>query len=579
MPASSRPSVDLPAPGRADHGDPLADPDVEVDAVQHVAALDVGEPDVVGVDLLAVGCGAGDLAVVGHLGDAEQPGQRGGADLQLVEDADDPVDRVDQHLHVERRRRDLAERDLALGVEVAAEQQRRHRRDQVGELHVREEHRAQEQRVALGVVGLRDVGVDRADPLLAEAERLDGARALDGLGQRRVDLGVRRGLAQVAVLGAGEVPAQPDHQRRDAEQAGQRDPPADATGGGEGEHGGHHRDRPLGQRVAHRPAELVDVAAGAGQQVAGAGRLDDADRQRERVADEVLAQLGQHLLAEHLAEVAGVAGQHGLEQQERRPAAATIRSTTAGRAVARPTPRGRRAAAARPAPASAATACRRERAPEQPRVAARESRGVAADRPGRRRRAGRRCSSSATASRLELGLAGHDGGGTPGRGRAARRGCRSRRPGRRAGTRRRRPGRAPAGCSWSRRWCGRRGARAAATAIRASVWASTAEVGSTRTRISGSATSARASTSRCRWPPEKQRPRSATTVSRPSGSASRMSSAQAVSSARASVAASPRDVEPLAQRTGEQHGCWCRRRRPGGVPPRGAAPAAARRRA
>ena len=47
-----------------------------------------------------------------------------------------------------------------------------------------------------------------ADPLLAEAERLDGAGALDGLGQRRVDRGVRRALAEVAVLGAGEVPPQ-----------------------------------------------------------------------------------------------------------------------------------------------------------------------------------------------------------------------------------------------------------------------------------------------------------------------------------------------------------------------------------
>ena len=53
MPASRRPSVDLPAPDGPDHGDPLAGADVEVDAVQHVAALDVGEPHVLGVELLA----------------------------------------------------------------------------------------------------------------------------------------------------------------------------------------------------------------------------------------------------------------------------------------------------------------------------------------------------------------------------------------------------------------------------------------------------------------------------------------------------------------------------------------------
>ena len=108
------------------------------------------------------------------------------------------------------------------------------------------------------------------DPLRAEPERLDGARALDGLGERGVDLRVGRALAQVAVLGAGEVPPQPDHQRRHAEQARQRHPPADAERGDEGDDRGDDRDRPLRQRQPHRPAELVDVAAGAGQQVAGA---------------------------------------------------------------------------------------------------------------------------------------------------------------------------------------------------------------------------------------------------------------------------------------------------------------------
>ena len=47
----------LAGTGRADHGDPLADPDVEVDAVQHVAPLDVREPDVVGLELLVLAAG------------------------------------------------------------------------------------------------------------------------------------------------------------------------------------------------------------------------------------------------------------------------------------------------------------------------------------------------------------------------------------------------------------------------------------------------------------------------------------------------------------------------------------------
>ena len=74
-----------------------------------------------------------------------------------------------------------------------------------------------------------------------------------------------------------------------------------------------------------------------------------------------------------------------------------------------------------------------------------------------------------------------------------------------------------------------RGPRAAARAIRPSVWVSTADVGSTSTRNSGSISRTRTSASRWRWPPEKLRPRSSTRVSRPSASASSTSSALASS--------------------------------------------------
>ena len=84
--------------------------------------------------------------------------------------------------------------------------------------------------------------------------------------------------------------------------------------------------------------------------------------------------------------------------------------------------------------------------------------------------------------------------------------------------------------------------RRSRSAIRASVCASTADVGSTSTRMSGSVTSARVSTSRCRWPPENDRPRSSTSVSSPSSSASITSSADAVAIAvsRSSSLAVPR---------------------------------------
>ena len=223
-----------------------------------------------------------------------------------------------------------------------------------------------------------------------EVERLDRAGALDGLGEGRVHDRVRRVLAQVAVLGAGEVPAQPHDQRRDAEQAGDRDPPADADRGDERDDRRDDRDRPLGQRPADRPAELVDVAAGAGQQVAGAGRLDDADRQRERVADEVLAQLRQHLLAEHLAGQPGVPGEHRLQDQEagqRQDDLVDVRRRGAGLdgldQVAQQPRRGQGG--------HGGEDVQGQRGPQQPRVAARDRRGVPPDGRGvRDRQRGRR---------------------------------------------------------------------------------------------------------------------------------------------------------------------------------------------
>ena len=71
--------------------------------------------------------GPGD-AVLGHLGDAEQPARRGDPDLQPVHLADQPVERAAQRLDVQQRGRDLPERDPALLVAVATDEQRDHAR-------------------------------------------------------------------------------------------------------------------------------------------------------------------------------------------------------------------------------------------------------------------------------------------------------------------------------------------------------------------------------------------------------------------------------------------------------------------
>ena len=69
----------------------------------------------------------------------------------------------------------------------------------------------------------------------------------------------------------------------------------------------------------------------------------------------------------------------------------------------------------------------------------------------------------------------------------------------------------------------------------------TAERASSRIRMRGSVNSARASATRCSWPPDSVRPRSPTVVSSPSGkratSASRQASATAASTAGAAGSA------------------------------------------
>ncbi|TWH70413.1 hypothetical protein JD77_05438 [Micromonospora olivasterospora] len=85
-----------------------------------------------------------------------------------------------------------------------------------------------------------------------------------------------------------------------------------------------------------------------------------------------------------------------------------------------------------------------------------------------------------------------------------------------------------------------RPARAVASrrAMRSSVWASTADVGSIRISTSGSASRARASRTRCRCPPESVRARVPIGVPSPSGSASATSSAEAARRA-ARISGSP----------------------------------------
>ena len=104
IPASRRPSVDLPAPGRPDHCDALAGLEVEVDAVEDVAVVDVRVADVVRAQAVVLGPLAGRGAVGRDLRDPDETRERGRADLDLVEPGDQAVDGIGERRDVERDR-------------------------------------------------------------------------------------------------------------------------------------------------------------------------------------------------------------------------------------------------------------------------------------------------------------------------------------------------------------------------------------------------------------------------------------------------------------------------------------------
>ena len=144
----------LAGAGRPDDGDPLARLEIEVEAVEHVAILDVGVADVRGTQPLVLRLLAGGGAVVGNLRHADEPGERRCADLDLVEPGDEAVDGIGELLHVERDRRHLADRRMAGGDEPAAPHQRHRDGQHVRDLDRREEDRAEIERPPLGPVGV-----------------------------------------------------------------------------------------------------------------------------------------------------------------------------------------------------------------------------------------------------------------------------------------------------------------------------------------------------------------------------------------------------------------------------------------
>ena len=203
---------------RPDHRDPLADADVEVDAVQHVAALDVGEPHVLGVD--ASRRSAPRRRPRGRRAPAPTPSSRASEAAPICSSSRIATIRSTgsiEHLDVERRRGHLGQRHLAAGVEPAAEQQRA-RRSAAGR---RSPSRGRTPCAAAACSARRRrtsaVRVDRARPARSPSPSASTVRAPSTVSASvAVIWSTTPTLAQVAGLGAAEVPPQADHQRRHA---------------------------------------------------------------------------------------------------------------------------------------------------------------------------------------------------------------------------------------------------------------------------------------------------------------------------------------------------------------------------
>ena len=252
-----------------------------------------------------------------HGGDADEACEGRGADLDLVQPRDQPVDGVGELDDVERDRGHFADRGVAGGDEPAAPGERRRDGQHVRELGGREPDRSQIERPLLGAQGVFEVGVEAADEFLAQSQRLDRAAALDRLADDAGDLCVGGPLPEVAGGRAAEVPACADDERQHAGKAGERRGRTHPDGGHDRQHDRHGGDQSLRDGEADGALHRGHIGGRARDEIAGAGAFDGRERQREHAVHELLAQLGEHLLGEHERRAAREPRQHRLREQER----------------------------------------------------------------------------------------------------------------------------------------------------------------------------------------------------------------------------------------------------------------------
>lgn len=303
---------------RADQGDPGAGRHLQGHLVQHVDALAVAEPDLVRAHGPALRPYLRVARVRLDVPDADEPGQRHLRDLELVVPPEHDPDRVDQHLREQRARGQLPHVDPALEHEHPAEQEHRAQHRRVGDVDDGEENRAQEEGVPLPRDPFGDPPVRQRDPPRAEAVRLDGAARVDRLGEGPGHRRVPRRLRAVRRGRPPEVPAAAHDQQRSREQRGQRERRGRDREAAEQQSRPHEADGQLGHGLAHGVGEPVDVRGDPGEQIARARPLQDARRQPDRADQEVLPQVGEHLLAEHRAAQPDHPYEDGLDEQRGR---------------------------------------------------------------------------------------------------------------------------------------------------------------------------------------------------------------------------------------------------------------------
>ena len=168
---------------------------------------------------------------------------------------------------------------------------------EVGDLDLREPPHPQAQGVHLRVVGVADGVVDPGPPPTTQAQRVHGARAVDRLGDDAVHHRVGGPFAQVAGRRVPEVPPRREPQQREPDDDGQGHHPA---GEERRDAGDRHGDDGHEDRRDPEPGDVrqrLDVVGRARDEVAGTGALDRRQRQRDDAVHELLAQLGEEVLA------------------------------------------------------------------------------------------------------------------------------------------------------------------------------------------------------------------------------------------------------------------------------------------